>query len=91
MNINLTLFMQAAAFAACPTGSGAVTATPADGVERESIMGADITAGTCTGVAICTVPRCVAVFEIRILMPFSDAISIESTDDSSIISISFFT
>jgi hypothetical protein len=63
--------------------------TPAGGVIRASIIG--ITAGIGTGVAIETPPRVTGLFAIRIFTPFSDEISIESTEDSSIISINFFT
>ena len=62
---------------------------PVGGVIRDSIIG--ITAGIGTGVAIETPPRVTGLFAIRIFTPFSDEISIESTEDSSIISINFFT
>jgi hypothetical protein len=42
-------------------------------------------------VGICTVPRCCGVFEMRIFMPLSEVISTESTEDPSIISMSFLT
>jgi hypothetical protein len=48
-------------------------------------------AGIGTGVGICTVPRCCGVFEMRIFIPLSEVISTESTEDPSIISMSFLT
>ena len=50
-----------------------------------------IIGGICIGDAICTLARWFEVFEIRIFMPFSDEISMESTDDPSIMSTSFLT
>src|SRR5258708_25049007 len=44
-----------------------------------------------TGAATWTVPRCCGLLEMRIFIPLSEVISIESTVDSSIMSISFFT
>ena len=43
------------------------------------------------GGATCIAPRPLGLFEIRIFMPLSDEISIESTVDSSRMSISFLT
>jgi len=43
------------------------------------------------GGAICIVPRPLGLFEIRIFIPLSDEISIESTVDSSRMSMSFLT
>src|SRR3954467_8083757 len=60
---------------------------PAPGVRRG--IGAVIIVGI--GAAICTAPRCCGLLEMRIFIPLSDVISIESTVDSSMISISFFT
>jgi hypothetical protein len=59
-------------------------------VIRASIRAGN-TVGTDTGAAIGTAPRCTGLLAIRILMPFSVEISIESTVDSSIMSMSFFT
>jgi hypothetical protein len=47
-------------------------------------------AGMGTDAAICT-PRCCGLLDSRIFIPLSVEISIESTVDSSRISISFFT
>src|SRR3954468_10098182 len=47
--------------------------------------------GSATGAATCTVPRCCGLLEMRIFIPLSEVISMESTVDSSIMSISFFT
>ena len=59
------------------------------GLQRPLEDGAAIMAGIGTGAATDT-PRCVGLFAMRILTPFSDEISMESTEDSSIISMSFF-
>ena len=56
--------------------------------------GAGISAGGSMlgiGAATCTVPRCAGVFEMRIFIPFSEEISIESTEDPSSMSSSFLT
>ena len=47
--------------------------------------------GMAIGAAICIVPRLVGVLLMRIFIPLSLEISIESTEDSSSISTSFFT
>jgi len=44
-----------------------------------------------TGATACMVPRAEGVLLMRIFIPLSDEISIESTEDSSSISTSFFT
>jgi hypothetical protein len=62
---------------------------PSAGVRRGA--GAGITAGICIGCATDTAPRCCGVFEMRIFIPLSDEISMESTVDSSSSSTSFFT
>ena len=48
-------------------------------------------AGIGIGAATCTAPRCCGLLEMRIFIPLSEVISMESTVDSSIMSISFFT
>src|SRR4051812_5231591 len=63
---------------------------PCAGVWRGASAGA-ATAGSATGAATCTVPRCWGLLEMRIFIPLSEVISMESTVDSSIMSISFFT
>ena len=40
-------------------------------------------AASAPGAATCTAPRCCGLFEMRIFIPLSDEISIESTVDSS--------
>ena len=70
---------------------GAESATagiPAGGVEARASA---ISAGIGIGAATCIVARCVGVLLMRIFIPLSDEISMESTDDSSSISTSFFT
>src|SRR6185312_28458 len=64
----------------------AIAATPSPGVGR---AGAGRSAGRGTGVATCTVPRWAGDLEMRIFIPFSVEISIESTLEPSRISISF--
>ena len=54
------------------------------------IGGASIGAMTAGG-ATCMAPRPLGLFEIRIFIPLSDEISIESTVDSSRMSMSFLT
>src|SRR5215510_549561 len=73
------------------TSASATLGRPSDGVGRAIMGAAGSKAGTGNGVATCTAPRCCGLFEMRILSPLSDEISMESTVDSSIISMSFFT
>jgi hypothetical protein len=65
-------------------------AIPSAGVARAPVT-AGRSAGTETGAATWTAPRCCGLLEMRIFMPLSDEISMESTVDSSKISISFLT
>src|ERR1041385_3943451 len=68
---------------------------PCAGVKRAvamaSVMPGGGATGIATGAATCTVPRCCGLLEMRIFIPLSEVISMESTVDSSIMSISFFT
>ena len=57
----------------------------------DEIIGGAIIGAITAGGATCIAPLPLGLFEIRIFMPLSDEISIESTVDSSRMSISFLT
>ncbi len=80
------------AFAGSALGGSSCTAgIPATGVVRASAIGAGMSVGIGIEGATCTAPRCCGDFEMRIFIPLSEEISMESTVDSSSISTSFFT
>src|SRR5512146_1378412 len=75
--------------AAAATSGSATTGTPCAGDRRPT--GAGTIVGIGSGVATCMAPRCCGLLEMRIFIPLSEVISIESTLESSMMSISFLT